>query len=122
MVGLTTNSCAGFKVNRRRQIIATDTSTHRLGERKELTEVVKKLKGSSQKVVRAQILLKADADGPNWTHPKIAEAYLCRIKTVENVSKSLVESGFEVALNGKNAKRHHVPSCSMVSRKPALLR
>ena len=32
MVGLTTDSCAGFKVNRRRQIIATDTSTHRLGD------------------------------------------------------------------------------------------
>ena len=33
-------------------------------ERATLTEVVKKLKGSSQKVRRAQILLKADADGP----------------------------------------------------------
>ena len=43
-------------------------------ERKELTEVVKKLRGSSQKVVRAQILLKADADGPNWTHQKIARS------------------------------------------------
>ena len=33
-------------------------------ERNTLQEVVKKLKGSSQKVRRAQILLKADADGP----------------------------------------------------------
>jgi hypothetical protein len=31
-------------------------------ERCELQEVIKKLKGSSQKVRRAQILLKADAD------------------------------------------------------------
>lgn len=33
-------------------------------ERSTLQDVVKKLKGTSQKVKRAQILLKADADGP----------------------------------------------------------
>lgn len=36
-------------------------------ERQACTDVVKKLKGTSQKVRRAQILLKADADGPAWT-------------------------------------------------------
>ena len=36
-------------------------------ERQVCQDVVKKLKGSSQKVRRAQILLKADADGSNWT-------------------------------------------------------
>ena len=36
--------------------------------------VMKTLKGSSQKVRRAQMLLKADADGPQWTDAKIAEA------------------------------------------------
>ena len=36
-------------------------------ERGELGEVIRKLKGTSQKVRRAQILLKADANGPNWT-------------------------------------------------------
>ena len=36
------------------------------GERGICQEVIKKLKGSSQKVRRAQILLKADADGPGW--------------------------------------------------------
>jgi hypothetical protein len=54
-------------------------------ERAELAEVIKKLKGTSQKVRRAQILLKADAEGPNWTDRQIAEAYGCRTKTVENV-------------------------------------
>jgi hypothetical protein len=34
-------------------------------ERNKLRAVIKKLKGSSQKVRRAQILLKADADGSN---------------------------------------------------------
>ena len=33
-------------------------------ERESLRSVIKKLKGSSQKVRRAQVLLKADADGP----------------------------------------------------------
>jgi hypothetical protein len=33
-------------------------------EREHLSVVVKKLNGTSQKVRRAQILLKADADGP----------------------------------------------------------
>ncbi len=51
-------------------------------ERATLTRVIKKLNGSSQKVRRAQILLKADADGPNWTDRKIAEAFSCRTKTV----------------------------------------
>ena len=70
-------------------------------ERQELVTVISKLKGTSQKVKRAQILLKADANGPNWPHHQIAEAYLCRLKTVSNVCKSLVERGFDITLNGK---------------------
>ena len=70
-------------------------------ERNVLRDVVKKLKGTSQKVRRAQILLKADADGPNWTDKKIAEAFSCRTKTVENIRQRLVTDGFEIALNGK---------------------
>src|SRR3954454_21882769 len=69
-------------------------------ERDELTAVIKKLKGTSQKVRRAQILLKADVDGPNWTDQRIAEAFSCRTKTVENVRQRLVERGFEETLNG----------------------
>jgi hypothetical protein len=70
-------------------------------ERATLSEVVKKLKGSSQKVRRAQILLKADADGPAWTDAKIAEAFGCRTKTVENIRQRLVTAGFELTLHGK---------------------
>ena len=71
------------------------------GERTTLNEVVKKLKGSSQKVRRAQILLKADADGPAWTDQQIAKAFGCRRQTVENVRQRLVTEGFDVALDGK---------------------
>jgi len=68
-------------------------------ERNELLAVIKKLKGTSQKVRRAQILLKADADGPSWTDYRIAEAFGCRTKTVENIRQRLVEQGFREALD-----------------------
>src|SRR5579862_8909205 len=70
-------------------------------ERETLRAVVAKLNGTSQKVRRAQILLKADADGPAWTDAKIAEAFDCRTKTVENIRERLVREGFETTLNGK---------------------
>ena len=70
-------------------------------ERNVLRDVAKKLKGTSQKVRRAQVLLKADADGPNWTDKRIAEAFSCRTKTVENIRQRLVMEGFQIALNGK---------------------
>ncbi|NKB18688.1 MAG: helix-turn-helix domain-containing protein [Pseudanabaena sp. CRU_2_10] len=69
-------------------------------ERCQLREVIKKLKGSSQKVRRAQILLKADIEGANWTDERIAEAFGCRRKTVENIRRRLVEKGLEETLNG----------------------
>jgi hypothetical protein len=70
-------------------------------ERQTLREVVGKLKGTSQRVRRAQVLLKADADGPGWTDAKIAEAFGCRTKTVENIRERLVTQGFEVTLDGE---------------------
>lgn len=70
-------------------------------EREALVEVVKRLKGSSQKVRRAQILLKADVRGPNWTDAKIAEAFSCRVQTIENLRKRFVTQGFDVSLQGK---------------------
>jgi len=70
-------------------------------ERQTCTTVVKKLKGTSQKVRRAQILLKADVDGLGWTDSRIAEAFSCRTKTVENIRQRLVESGFRETLEGK---------------------
>ncbi len=76
-------------------------------ERGVLKAVVKKLKGSSEKVRRAQVLLAADADGLNWTDRKIAAAYTCRTKTVENIRQRLVTEGFDIALNGK--KRESPP-------------
>ena len=70
-------------------------------ERNVCHAIVKKLKGSSEKVRRAQILLKADADGPGWADVRIAEAFDCRVQTVENLRKRLVTEGFEQALERK---------------------
>jgi hypothetical protein len=80
-------------------------------ERCELREVVKKLKGSGQKVRRAQILLKADIEGANWTDQQIADAFDCRTKTVENIRRRLVEQGFEITLNGTGRAHAPVPKC-----------
>ena len=68
-------------------------------ERNELEDVIKKLKGTSEKVRRAQILLKADADGPNWTDLRVAEAFSCRSRTVERLRLRLVERGFDETLH-----------------------
>ena len=70
-------------------------------ERNLLWDIVKKLKGTSQKVRRANILLKADIDGPGWLDAKIAEALSCRIQTVENVRRRLVTEGLDAVLNRK---------------------
>lgn len=72
-------------------------------------EVVKKLKGSSQKARRAQILLKADVDGPGWPDTRIAEAFNCRVQTIEAVRKRLVMEGFELALEGKKRQTPPTP-------------
>ena len=77
-------------------------------ERGVCQDIIKNLKGSSQKFRRAQILLKADADGPCWPDIKIAEAFNCRVQTIETVRKRLVTESFELALNGK--KRQEPPT------------
>ena len=79
-------------------------------ERKVCTEVVKNLKGTSQKVRRAQILLKADADGPAWVDQKICEAFDCRVQTVENIRKQFVLEGFEATLERKKRSEPPTPA------------
>ena len=78
------------------------------GERGVCQEIIKHLKGSSQKFRRVQILLKTDADGPAWSDVRIAEALNCRVQTIENLRKRLVTEGFALALEGK--KRQEPPT------------
>ncbi|MGH9438490.1 MAG: helix-turn-helix domain-containing protein [Terriglobia bacterium] len=78
-------------------------------ERSICQEIIKNLKGSSQKFRRARILLKADADGPAWTDARIAEASNRRVQTIENVRKRLVSEGLELALEGKKRQQPPTP-------------
>jgi hypothetical protein len=84
-------------------------------ERGELEQIVKKLKGTSERVRRANILLKADVGGPNWTDAKIAEALSCRTRTVENIRLRFVTEGFEAVLNRK--KRETPPRPKLLDGK-----
>ena len=59
-------------------------------ERTQLEGIVKKLKGSSEKVKRAQILLKADVENLAWADQKIADAVGCRARTIEQLRMRLV--------------------------------
>src|SRR5713101_5952535 len=63
-------------------------------ERGVCQEIIKHLKGSSQKFRRAQILLKTDADGPAWSDVRTAEAFNCRVQTIENLRKRLVTGNY----------------------------
>jgi hypothetical protein len=74
-------------------------------ERDVLNGLIGKRRVSGQKILRARVLLKADADGPTWTDAEIARAFDCRTKTVENIRERLVTEGFEIALNGKPKAR-----------------
>src|SRR5712691_652075 len=74
-------------------------------ERELLHCLVKKPRVASQKVLRARVLLKTDADGPNWTDTEIANAFDCRTQTTENIRERFVTEGFEITLNGKPKSR-----------------
>ena len=78
-------------------------------EREVCRQTVRKLSGSSEKVRRAQVLLKADAEGPAWTDQQIADAFSCRTKTVENIRQRCVLEGFEQALERKRRESPPVP-------------
>ena len=78
-------------------------------EQNSLLDIVKKLKGASQKVKRANILLKANVEGPNWPDAKIAEALSCRIRTIENVRRRLVTEGLDAVVNRKQRKTPPTP-------------
>ena len=62
-------------------------------EREICRETIRKLNGSSEKVRRAQMLVKADADGPAWTDQQIADAFSCRTKTSRTFANDVCWKG-----------------------------
>ncbi len=85
-------------------------------ERETCREVVRKLRGGGEKVRRAQILLRADADGPGWTDRRIAEVHSCRRQTVENIRQRFVLEGFAAALQRK--RRATLPVAKLLDGEP----
>ncbi len=67
-------------------------------EREALLKILNQGTTSAFKIRHANILIKADADGPNWHDEQIAEAFNCHLNSVANVRKRFVESGIESAL------------------------
>lgn len=76
-------------------------------ERVQLDGMVAKGTTSAHKLVHAQILLKADRDGPNWTDEKISEAFGVHTGTVCSIRERFVNEGLESALSRK--KRANPP-------------
>jgi hypothetical protein len=85
-------------------------------ERQELVEIVKNQKGSSQRIRRAQILLRADVNTSNWPDTRNAQAFGCRTQTIESLRKRLVTEGFRIAVDGK--PRSNPPRVKILHGKP----
>jgi transposase len=62
-------------------------------QRAELCMVARSGQASARKVLRAKILLKADAHGENCTDQEIAEALAVGVATVERVRARFVQEG-----------------------------
>jgi transposase len=76
-----------------------------LEERSELEKLVTTGKANARKITHARILLKVDADGPNWSDDKVQEALDVGKATAERVRKAFVEESLEAALNRKRASK-----------------
>jgi hypothetical protein len=76
-------------------------------EREQLNSMINKGKHPARYLLKARILLKADASdaGEGWSDSQIAAALVTSVDTVARTRQRLVEEGVEGAL-----KRHHSPA------------
>jgi hypothetical protein len=76
-------------------------------EREQLEALIRTGKHSSRKLLRARILLKADASGVGeaWTDSQIATGLNTSVMTVARVRQQLVEEGVEGVLTPKTELR-----------------
>jgi len=70
-------------------------------ERERLNGLVSKGRASARKIRRARVLLKVDADGPDWTDQQSADAFGMRANTVADIRQRFVEEGLDAALERK---------------------
>ena len=73
------------------------------GERELLEASIRKGKAAAQMLLKARILLKADASdaGEGWSDSRIVEALETSVSMVYRVRRQLVEEGFEAVLARK---------------------
>lgn len=74
-------------------------------ERNELEKLVTTGKANARKITHARILLKVDANGPNWSDEQIREALDVGKATAERVRKAFVTESLEAALNRRRLSK-----------------
>ena len=72
-------------------------------ERGLLNSLIEKGKRPAQKLLKARILLKADADAAGWADSQIAAALDTSIDTIARTRQQLVEEGLQAALTRKHS-------------------
>lgn len=70
-------------------------------ERGQLLGMINTGKRAASVLMRARVLLKADADGPNWSDPEIAEAFDVSLSTIHRMRQAFVEESLQAALERK---------------------
>src|SRR5712664_1425563 len=72
-------------------------------EREQLQTLIRKGKSSAKRLLKARILLKADASeaGEGWSDSRIIKALETSASMIYRVRRQLVEEGFEAVLNRK---------------------
>ena len=76
-------------------------------ERTVLTEVIGKGRATARKIKHANVLLKLDTGGLNWSDAQVVDAFDCSARTVFSLRQRFVEAGLEAALERK--PRAHPP-------------
>jgi len=74
-------------------------------ERATLQTMVRKGRMAAYKIKHANILLAADVEGPGWADARIAEAFSCHPRSVENVRRRFVLEGLTAALERQKQRR-----------------
>lgn len=77
-------------------------------EREQLQVLINKGKVAGFKIRHANMLLMADADGPDWSDEKIAEGLGVSVGQCEHLRKRFVEQGLEACLQRKTQERPSV--------------
>lgn len=72
-----------------------------LDQRRDLEHLARSGHHAARTLVRARVLLKADANGPDWDDVRIVAALECSGGTVARVRKQFVQGGLDAALYRK---------------------